>query len=73
MISYIVSYCNRFVILFTQIRHEKQANTKSKESVFNFIVWYLEKYSSTCYITTAFTLASGHPGLETRILYYYTL
>ena len=29
--------------------------------------------SSTRYITTAFTLASAHPGLEVKILYYCTL
>ena len=33
-------------------------------------VQYLEKYSSTSYITTAFRLASWHPGLEIKILYY---
>ena len=27
----------------------------------------------TSYITAAFTLASGHPGLEIKILYYCTL
>eukprot|EP00069_Balaena_mysticetus_P012739 bmy_07525T0 len=30
------------------------------------IVQYLEKYSSTSYTTAAFTLASGHPGLEIK-------
>ena len=30
-------------------------------------------YCSTSYITTAFTLASGHPELETKILYHCTL
>ena len=30
---------------------------------------YLEKNSSTSYITAAFELASGHPELETKILY----
>ena len=29
--------------------------------------------SSTSYITAAFTLASRYPGLEIKILYYYTL
>ena len=78
-----VLYCNRFIILFTQIIHKKQTNAKNKGNIFNLIVQYLEKYSSavqqlallssTSYITAAFTLASGHPGLEIKILYYCTL
>ena len=47
--------------------------TKNKENIFKPIVQYLEKYSSSNYITAAFTLASRHPGLEIRILYYCTL
>ena len=39
-VSYIVLYCNMFVILFTQIIHKK-ANKK-----FNLTVWYVEKYNS---------------------------
>ena len=38
-------YCNRFIILFTQIIHKKQTQTKT--SIFNITVQYLEKYSST--------------------------
>ena len=39
------------------------------------MVQYLEKYSSTSYqyITTGYLLASVHPGLEIKILYYHTL
>ena len=60
------------MIFFTQIIHKK--NTKNKENIFNLTVQYLEKYSSIVqqlvllssisYITAAFTLASGHPGLD---------
>ena len=46
---------------------------KNEENIFNLTVQYLEKYSSTSYITAAFMLASGHPGLEIKILYYCTL
>ena len=46
---------------------------KPKGNIFNLTVQYLEKYSSTSYITASFTLASGHPGLEIKILYYCTL
>ena len=46
IISYIVLFCNRFKILFTQIIHKKQTQ-KNKESIFCLIVQYLEKYSST--------------------------
>ena len=42
-----VLFCNRFIILFTQIIHKKQINTKNKENIFNLTVQYLEKYSST--------------------------
>ena len=42
--GYIVLYCNRFIILFTQIIHKKQ--TKNKENIFNLTVQYLEKYST---------------------------
>ena len=47
----------------------KNKHTKNKENIFHLTVQYLEKYSSTSYITSAFTLASGHPGLEIKILY----
>ena len=40
-----------------------------KKTFFNLTVQYLEKSSSTSYITAALTLASGHPGLEIKILY----
>ena len=30
---------------------------------------YLEKHSSTSYVTAVFTLVSGHPRLEINILY----
>ena len=33
-------------------------------------VQQMELLSSTIYITTTFTLASRHPGLEIKILYY---
>ena len=69
------------MILFTQIIHKKQ--TQKIKNIFNFAVQYLEKHSSTVqqlallsstsYITAAFMLASGHPGLEITILYYCTL
>ena len=39
----------------------------------NLIGYYLVKYSSTSYISAAFTLAFGHPGLEIKVLYYCTL
>ena len=51
--------------------HRQQ--TKNKENIFTLIVQYLEKHSCTTYIIAAFTLASGHPGLEIKILYYCTL
>ena len=35
-------YCNRFIILFTQIIHKKQ----TQKNIFNLTVQYLEKYSS---------------------------
>ena len=37
-----VLYCNRFVVLFTQIIHKKQTNTKDKENIFNLTVQYLK-------------------------------
>ena len=33
-------------MLFTQIIHKKQTNTKNKENIFNFTVQELEKYST---------------------------
>ena len=42
-----VLYCNRFIILFTQIIHKKPTNTKNKDNIFNLTVQYLEKYSIT--------------------------
>ena len=36
-----------FIILFTQIIHKKQTNTKNKANIFNLTVQYLEKYSIT--------------------------
>ena len=44
-------------------------NTKNKGNIFNFTVQYLESYSSTSCFTTAFTLASRHPGLEIEIFH----
>ena len=41
MIGDVVLYYSRFIILFTQIIHKKQAKNKTL-----FILWY-EKYSST--------------------------
>ena len=70
--GYIILYCDRFIILFTQIIHTKQTQ-KIKENIFNLIIQYLEKYSSTSYITAAFMLASRHPGLEIKTLDYGTL
>ena len=32
-VGYIVPYCNRFIMLFTQIIHQKQTNTKNKTSL----------------------------------------
>ena len=40
---------------------------------FCFHRYHLALLSSTSYITAAFMLASGHPGLEIKILYYCTL
>ena len=48
-------------------------NKYQKSNIFNLIVQYLEKYSSTSYITTVFMLASRHLELELEILYYCTL
>ena len=48
-------------------------NKYQKSNIFNLIVQYLEKYSSTSYIIAAFMLASRHLGLEIKILYYCTL
>ena len=33
-------------MLFTQVIHKKQTNTKNKENILNLTVQYLEKYSS---------------------------
>ena len=41
--SYIVLYCNRFIILFKQYIHKKQTQ---KVYILNPTVQYLEKYSS---------------------------
>lgn len=67
--SYIVLYCNRLIILSTQIIHKKQI--KYKDNIFNLTVQYLEKYSTTSYISAAFMLASAHPGLEIKIPCYF--
>ena len=60
-----VLYCNRFIIVFAQIRPKKQTQ---KQNIFNLTVQYPEKYHSTSYITTAFVLGSRHPGLEIKFL-----
>ena len=70
IISYIIWYSNRFIILFTQIMHKKY---KIKENIFNLRVQYLNNYNCTSYITTTFTLVSGHPEHEIKILYYSTI
>ena len=57
-------YYDRFILLFTQIIHNKQT-PKKKYHILNLTVQYLKKYSSASYIATAFTLASRHLGLET--------
>ena len=41
-----------------------------KRNIFNLTIQYFEKYSSTSYLTAAFTFASGHDGLEIKLLYY---
>ena len=41
-----------------------------EENIFNLTVQNLEKYSSTSYVTTVFTLTSGHPGLLDTVLLY---
>jgi len=46
IIGYIVLYCNRFKILFTQIIHKKWAS-KKQENIFHLTVKYPEKFSST--------------------------
>ena len=66
-----VLHYNRFIILFTQLRHRKQ--TQKIKNIFNLKVQYFEKYSSTSYIAAAFMLASRHTGLELKILYYCVL
>ena len=72
MIGYMVLYCNRCRILFSQAIHKKQTQNL-KKTVLVLTMQYLGKHSSTSYITTAFMLASGHPGLKIKTLYYYTL
>ena len=52
MIGYIVLYCNRCRILFPQAIHKKQTQ-KLKKIVLVLTMQYLEKQSSTSYITTA--------------------
>ena len=44
-ISYIVLYCNGFIIFFTQIMHKKKNKQKVKKNFFNLTIQYLEKYS----------------------------
>ena len=66
---YITLYCNKFIILFTQYF----PTVKYLERRYSSTVEWLAFLSSTNYITAAFTLASGHPGLEIKILYYCTL
>ena len=74
-------YCNRFIILFTQIIHKNQTSTKNKtflilqystlkSTVVQYNSW---RFLHSSYITAAFTLASGPPGLEIKILCYCTL
>ena len=41
-----------------------------KSTVVQYNSWLLNNIS---YVTTAFMLTSGHPGLETKTLYYCTL
>lgn len=69
-ISYIVLYLHRFLILFTQVIHEKQTQ---KENIFNLTEQHLEKDSSASSITAAFTSVSRHPGLEIKTLYHHTI
>ena len=45
IIGYIVLYCNRFIILPTQIAHKTQ--TQNIENIFILTVQYLGKYNST--------------------------
>ena len=66
---YIILYCNKFIILFTQYF----PTVKYLERRYSSTVEWLAFLSSTNYITAAFTLASGHPGLEIKILYYCTV
>lgn len=72
MIGYMVLYCNRCRILFSQAIHKKQTQNL-KKTVLVLTMQYLGKHSSTSYITAAFTLASGHPGLAEKTLRYCTL
>ena len=73
-ISYILLYYHRFIVLFTEIIHNiKNQTQENKENVFNLILHYLEKYSSSNCIIAAFTLAPWHPGLEIKMLYYCVL
>ena len=44
-----------------------------KQYSYVWVIALFSRHTSTSYITTAFMLASGHPGLEIKILYYYTL
>ena len=67
-----IQYCNRIIILSTQIIHKKQKNTKNK-------TFFILQYSTLKSIAVPKTsllllmLTSGHPGLEIKILDYCTL
>ena len=46
---------------------------QNKENIFNLMVQRLEEYSSASYLTAAFPLVSGYPGLEMKTLCNSTL
>ena len=67
-----IQYCNRFIILFSQIIHKEQTQKIKKTFLilqYSFHCYCLALPSSTSYITSAFMLTSGHPGPEIKLLY----
>ena len=75
-VGYVVLYCSRCIVLFTQVMHLKN----KKENIFNLTVQYLEQYntavqqlelpSGTSCITAALAFASRQPGLERKMLLF---
>ena len=61
-IDYVVLCCNRFMILLTQITHNKQTQKVRKH--FHLTIGYLEKYSSTSGILLLSPLLPNFLGLK---------